>query len=86
MRDWWLRTVLVVAAPRAVFAALRDDSREDASLRAEPMLVILWLVGIAFVLGTRTAAHLMDDGLRRAERRALGVPRGGLYGRLPPTR
>ena len=58
---WWLRTVLVLQSPRAVFVALRDDSPEAASNRAEPVLLIVLLAGIAFVLSTRTAAHLMDD-------------------------
>jgi hypothetical protein len=53
--------VLVLTAPTAVFAALRDDSRETASKRAEPVLLIIWLAGMAYVLSTRTAAHLMDD-------------------------
>ncbi len=61
MREWWLRTVLVLTAPTAVFAALRDDSRETAAKRAEPVLLIIWLAGMAYVLSTRTAAHLMDD-------------------------
>jgi hypothetical protein len=81
VREWWLRTVLVLAAPRAVFAALRDDSREAAAARSEPVLAIVWLAGIAFVLATRTAAHLMDDqdydGLIVAVWVFLA---GGLYG------
>jgi hypothetical protein len=81
VREWWLRTVLVVTAPRAVFAALRDDGPEDAAARAEPVLAVVWLAGIAFVLATRTAAHLMDDqdydGLIVAVWVFLA---GGLYG------
>jgi hypothetical protein len=61
VKDWWLRTVLVLTAPTAVFAALRDDSREAAAKRAEPVLLIVWLAGMAYVLSTKTAAHLMDD-------------------------
>jgi len=56
--DWWLRCVLVLSSPRAVFVALRDE--EDASDRSEPVLLIVLLAGIAFVLSTSTAAHLMD--------------------------
>jgi len=44
-----------------VFVALRDDSSEAASDRAEPVLLIVMLAGIAGVLTTGTAAHLMDD-------------------------
>ena len=61
MREWWLRTVLVLTAPAAVFAALRDDTPETASKRSEPVLLIIWLSGMAYVLSTPTAAHLMDD-------------------------
>jgi hypothetical protein len=62
MRDWWLRALLVLQRPRPVFAALRDDSREAAADRAEPVLLIVLLAGIAAVLVTPTAAHLNDDG------------------------
>ena len=61
MRDWWIRTVLVLQAPRAVFAALRDDSDESVADRSEPVLLIIWLGGIAGVLATSTAGHLLDD-------------------------
>jgi hypothetical protein len=62
MRDWWLRTLLVLQRPRPVFAALRDDTREAAGDRAEPVLLVVLLAGIAAVLATGTAAHLNDDG------------------------
>jgi hypothetical protein len=80
-REWWLRTMLVLQAPRAVFRALRDDSSAAASARAEPVLLVVWLAGIASVLSTSTAAHLMDDhaydGLLVAVWTFLA---GGLYG------
>lgn len=56
MREWWLRTWLVLTAPSAVFAALRDDSPETAALRSEPVLLIVILAGVAFVLSTPTAS------------------------------
>jgi hypothetical protein len=56
MREWWLRTWLVLTAPSAVFAALRDDSQETAALRSEPVLLIVILSGVAFVLSTPTAS------------------------------
>ena len=62
MRDWWLRTLLVFQRPRPVFVALRDDGKEASADRAEPIFLIVVLAGIAAVLMTRTAAHLMDDG------------------------
>jgi len=83
MREWWLRTLLVLTAPGAVFAALRDTSPDTASKRAEPVLLIVWLAGMAYVLSTRTAAHLMDDhdydGLLVAVWTFLA---GGLFGGL----
>lgn len=62
MRDWWLRTLLVLQRPRPVFVALRDDTKEAAGERAEQVLLIVWLAGIAGVLTTGAAASLMDDG------------------------
>lgn len=67
MRDWWLRTLLVLQRPRPVFVALRDSGSESVADRAEPVLAIVILAGIALVLQTQTAAHLLDtndyDGL-----------------------
>jgi hypothetical protein len=45
-----------------VFAALRDDTREAAADRSEPVLLVVLLAGIAAVLSTSTAAHLNNDG------------------------
>jgi hypothetical protein len=61
MRDWWLRTLLLLQAPRPVFVALRDDDSETAALRAEPVLLVVLLGGIASVLTTHSAARLLDD-------------------------
>jgi hypothetical protein len=61
MRAWWLRTVLVLQAPPAVFAALRDDGEDAAANRSEPVLLIVLLSGMVYVLSTAAAAHLMDD-------------------------
>ena len=61
MRDWWLRALLVLQRPRPVFAALRDEGDASASDRSEPVLAIVLLAGIALVLSTGTAGHLMDD-------------------------
>jgi len=63
MRDWWLRTLLVLQRPRPVFVALRDESRESLSDRAEPIMAIVALAGIAAVLATGTASHLMDQNV-----------------------
>ena len=61
MRDWWLRTLLVLQRPKPVFQALRDDSNEAAGDRAEQVLLVVWLAGIAGVLTTGAAASLMDN-------------------------
>jgi hypothetical protein len=61
-RDWWLRTLLVLQRPRPVFVALRDDTPESAGERAEPILLVVWLAGIAAVLAD--AGSYLDDGTR----------------------
>src|SRR3954468_19753099 len=59
-REWWLRTLQVLQRPRAVFVALRDDTDEAAEARAEPMVAITLLGGIAAFLASSTAAHVYD--------------------------
>jgi hypothetical protein len=59
-REWWLRTLAVFQSPRAVFAALRDDSDEQAGARQEPVLAIVFLAGIAGVLSASETGHLLD--------------------------
>jgi hypothetical protein len=61
VREWWLRTVLVLQAPRPVFAALRDDSSEAVGERSEPVLLVVWLAGIALALASNAASSY--DGL-----------------------
>jgi hypothetical protein len=78
-REWWLRTLLVVRRPGAVFEALRADGEDDD--RSEPLLAIILLAGIAVVLGTNEFAHALDD----FELDGLTLPvvafvAGGLYG------
>jgi hypothetical protein len=81
-RAWWLNTLAIVRRPGSVFAALRDDdSEEGVAARQEPLLAIIWLAGMAGVLLTTAAAHLLDnydvDGL------VLSVwvfVAGGIYG------
>jgi hypothetical protein len=60
-RAWLLRGLLVLQSPRAVFAALRDDSDEEARARQEPVTAIVGLAGIAGVLWTPVAGRLLDD-------------------------
>jgi hypothetical protein len=59
---WWLRAPAVLAAPRAVFASLRDDSDEAAEARQEPMIVAAVLAGISVVLTTRTFREMLNNG------------------------
>ncbi|MGH2449681.1 MAG: YIP1 family protein [Candidatus Limnocylindria bacterium] len=60
-RQWWLRTLAVFQAPRAVFAALRDDSDEAAGARQEPVLALVFLAGISGVLLTGARERFLDD-------------------------
>ena len=64
-RAWWLRTVLVAQAPRPVFAALRDDSREAAEARQDPIAAVAFFVGVALTLLSSAAGSFADDPLRR---------------------
>ena len=61
MREWWLRAALVLQSPRAVFAALRDDTDAAASDRAEPVLLIILLAGTAAALASDASSGY--DGL-----------------------
>ena len=60
-RDWWLRVAAVLIAPSAVFAALRNESREDLDARSEPVLALICMAGVATALGTSTARTLYDN-------------------------
>ena len=59
--SWWLRVLLVLQAPTAVFAALRDDSPEEAGERQEPVLGITLLAGMALALASTQAGRLLND-------------------------
>lgn len=80
-RDWWLRAFAVFQAPRAVFAAMRDDSNEAASARAEPITAIVIMAGVSWVLSTPTYGRLLDnperDGLLVA---VFAFIAGAIYG------
>jgi hypothetical protein len=82
-REWLLRALLVLQAPRAVFSALRDDTDDAAYARQEPVLALLWLAGIAGVLATSVARTLLDDPTRDGLVVAIwAFIGGGLYGAL----
>ena len=82
-RDWWLRALAVFQSPTAVFKAIRDESPDAASARAEPILAFTILAGMAGVLSTTLAGRLLDDpdydGLSVAVWTFLG---GGIYALL----
>jgi hypothetical protein len=60
-RQWWLRVPAVLFAPRPVFLALRDESREQIDARAEPILALVYLAGVAAALASTTARTLYDS-------------------------
>jgi hypothetical protein len=51
----------VVAEPRPVYAALRNESEEELEARQEPVLALVLLAGIAGVLATPIAGRLYDE-------------------------
>jgi hypothetical protein len=61
-KQWWLRTLAVFQSPSTVFAALRNDSDEDAGARQEPLLALVLLAGVAAILAwSPTTGRLLDD-------------------------
>jgi hypothetical protein len=60
-RAWWLRALLVLWSPHAVFSALRDEPGDAAEARQEPVLAILLVAGFSVVLGTSIAGRLLDE-------------------------
>jgi hypothetical protein len=60
-RSWWRNVPLLLGAPTAVFAMLRDESDEAMEARQEPVTAIAALAGVAGVLGTPVARHLLND-------------------------
>jgi hypothetical protein len=60
-RSWWLRAPAVLVAPHAVFVSLRDESEDAVEDRQEPIIAIAGLAGIAGVLATPVARHLLND-------------------------
>jgi hypothetical protein len=62
-REWWLRTLAIFQSPWAVFEALRDESKEQAEARQEPVLALVLLAGLAAVLLAPSTGRLLDEGL-----------------------
>ena len=76
-REWWLRVPAVLLSPRSVFAALRSEEQEDVDARAEPVLALTLLAGVAVALGTSTARTLYDDPLYDLLNLAIWTTFGG---------
>lgn len=69
-RLWWLYTLAVLQSPRAVFAALRDESPAAVDARREPVSALVLLGGVAGVLIGASLSELdllgvARDGVRR---------------------
>jgi hypothetical protein len=60
-REWWLRVPAVLVSPQPVFRALRDESEEAVDARAEPILALVYLAGVAAALSSSTARTLYDN-------------------------
>jgi len=79
VRDWWLRTLLVLQRPRPVFVALRDDSSDAAGDRAEQVMLVVWLAGIALIL--LDASNYLDPvGRDWLDLTIWAFLAGGIYG------
>lgn len=81
-RAWWLRVPATLLSPSSVFFALREeDDDDDVAARSEPLLLVIWLAGIAAVLATPTAADLLDNPDYDSMLLAIwAFVAGGLYG------
>jgi hypothetical protein len=80
-RAWWLRVPAVLLGPRSVFFALREEDDDDVAARSEPLLLVIWLAGMAAVLATPTAADILDDPEYDTVLLAIWTfIAGGLYG------
>ena len=53
-RAWWGRLPQLITSPRAFFSELRDESREAADARQEPLLAVSVLAGFAMFLALAT--------------------------------
>jgi hypothetical protein len=82
-REWWLRTLAIFQAPRSVFAALRNESPQDVEARAEPILALVLLAGMAGVLVAPSTGRLLDESLVDNSMAVVAVlvfVTGALYG------
>jgi hypothetical protein len=78
-RSWWLRAPLVLVAPRAIFASLRDESEDAVEARQEPLLLMATLAGISVVLVSPTFRHMLNGGASLVLIPVLAFVAGALY-------
>jgi hypothetical protein len=78
-RSWWLRAPLVLVAPRAIFASLRDESEDAVEGRQEPLLLMATLAGISVVLVSPTFRHMLNGGASLVLIPVLAFVAGALY-------
>jgi Yip1 domain len=82
-KQWWLRTLAIFQSPRPVFAALRDESKQDMEAREEPVLALIVLAGIAGILLVPETGRLLNDPAADNSGAVLAVLvflTGGIYG------
>jgi hypothetical protein len=82
-REWWLRTLAIFQAPRAVFATLRNNDPADAEARQEPVLALVLLAGMAGVLVAPSTGRLLNESIADNSTTLVAVLvfiTGGLYG------
>jgi hypothetical protein len=80
-RRWWLRVLAVLHAPRAVFAAFRNDTEDDVEARTEPVNAIVLLAGISSILWAPASGRMLDDpAIDWLLVIVLAFLTGGLYG------
>jgi hypothetical protein len=60
-KEWMVRTLVVLQAPRGVFAALRDDSPAASAARSEAVLALVILAGMGLLLLTPEAGSVLDS-------------------------
>jgi len=71
--------VLVLQRPRPVFVALRDDRPESVADRSEPILLIVWLAGIAGILAD-AGTYLNDTSRSGLDLALWAFLAGGISG------
>jgi hypothetical protein len=61
-KEWWLLALGVLRSPAATFRAMQETSKQSAEAREEPVLLVIFLAGIAAVLAfSTTSREFLDD-------------------------